>query len=346
MKEFGCMILGMLLFSAVGTAQAQETAEQESQEAATPQIGEPIKAPRIPGRAQSQEEWDAWQRVIQGVNFAQQAELAEVFLKTYPSSGLSANAHFFIAQRYHELDDVDNFILHGEQALEELPDLVTILGQLAFFYAERGEAEKAIDRADRALAAIEKMERPASLPINEYVVQTRQLKAEAKYALGRAYLSLMSSEVENRPSDPNLLKSVVNLKEALKLDPRHEYASFRLGFAYRNMNNAEGAMRANARVAILEGVAAPQAKEELGEILGIVKQAAPDSVWGKKTVQDVIDEEVLDLEQDMAQREQEVAQVVAELEQQQAEQMKLEAEQSQGVQELPLDVVTPAPPGK
>jgi len=343
MKEFGCMILGMLLFS-VGAAQAQETAEQESQEATTPQIGEPIKAPRIPGRAQSQEEWDAWQRVVQGVNFAQQAELAEVFLKTYPSSGLSANAHFFIAQRYYELNDVENFILHGEKALEELPDLVTILGQLAFFYAEKGEAEKAIDRADRTLDVVGRMERPASLPISEYIVQTRQLKAEAKYALGRAYLSLMNSEPGERASDPNLLKAMVNLKEALQLDPRHEYASFRLGFAFRNMNNAEGAMRSYARAVILEGVAAPQAKEELEEILGIVKQAAPDSAWAKKTVQDVIDEETQDLEKDMAQRQQEIDQAVAELEQQQAEQLKQEAEQPQGVQELPLDVVTPAPP--
>jgi tetratricopeptide (TPR) repeat protein len=340
MKEFGCTILGMVLFVGLALAQAEEPAEQENQDVSSPQIGETIKPPRIPGRAQSQEEWDAWQRVVQAVDSVLKAELAEGFLKTYPSSGLSANAHFFIAQRYYEANDIDNFILHGEKALEELPDLVTFLGQLAFFYAERGEAEKAIDRGQRALEALDRMERPAEVPINDFVIQTRQLKAEAKYALGRAYLSQVTTDLEKRPSDPNLLKSVVNLREALRFDPRHDYASFRLGFAYRNMNNAAGSMKSYARSVIVGGVAAEQARAELEEILGIVKKAAPDSAWGKKSVQDVIDEETLDLEEDVAQQKQEISQIVAELEQQAAEQQQ-EAEQSPGVQGLPLDVVVP-----
>ena len=243
MKQFACAILGIALFTGSGVAQSEEVVEGESQEVVTPPIGEPIKPPRIPGRAQTQEEWDAWQRVVQAVDSAQKAELAEVFLKTYPSSGLSANAHFFIAQRYYELNDIDNFILHAEKALEELPDLVTFLAQLAFFYAERGEVEKAVDRGGRALEAVERLERPAGVTINDFVIQTRQLKAEAKYALGRAHLSQVTTDPEKRPSDPNLLKAVVNLREALRYDPRHDYASFRLGFAYRNMNNAAGSMK-------------------------------------------------------------------------------------------------------
>jgi tetratricopeptide (TPR) repeat protein len=347
MKEFGCTILGMVLFTSLVVAQSEEPAEQENQEVATPpQIGEPVKPPRIPGRAQSQEEWDAWQNVVQAVDSAQKSELAKSFLETYPSSGLSSNAHFLIAQRYYEVNDIDNFILHGEKALEELPDLVTFLGQLAFFYAERGEAEKAIDRAERALESLERLERPANVAINDFVVQTRQLKAEAKYALGRAYLSQVTTDPEKRTSDPNLLKSVVNLKEALRFDPRHDYASFRLGFAYRNMNNAVGAMESYARAVIVGGVAAEQARMELEEILDIVKKAAPDSTWGKKTVQDIVDEGTQDLEKDIAQQRQEISQIVAELEQQEAEQQQ-ETERSPGVQELPPDVVTPpAPPAE
>ena len=110
MRQIGCTILGMMLLTAFASGQANEPAEEENQEAAAPQLGEPIKPPRIPGRAQSQEEWDAWQRVVQAVDSAQKSELAEGFLKTYPSSGLSANAHFFIAQRYFEINDIDNFI--------------------------------------------------------------------------------------------------------------------------------------------------------------------------------------------------------------------------------------------
>jgi tetratricopeptide (TPR) repeat protein len=336
MKQFGCTILGIMLMVGPVTAQSQESAAQENEGVVTPQLGEPIKPPRIPGRAQSQEEWDAWQRVVQAVDSAQKSELAQGFLKTYPSSGLSSNAHFFIAQRFHEMNDVENFIIHAEKALEELPDLVTVLGQLAFFYAEQGEAEKAINRANRSLEGLKRLERPAGVTARDFVVQTRQMEAEAKYSLGRAHLSQVTTDPAQRPKDPNLLKAVVNLKQALHIDPRHDYASFRLGFAYRNMNNAAGAMKSYARSVVIGGVAAEQAKLELEEILGIVKQAAPESVWAKKSVQDVVDEEALDLEQDLAQQEQEIAQQVAELEEKEAEQQP-----APGVQQLPLDVVTP-----
>ncbi len=343
MKETFCTILGMVLFAGFAVAQSQEAAEQENQEIAAPQIGEPIKPPRIPGRAQSQEEWDAWERVVQAVDSAQRAELAKGFLETYPSSGLSANAHFYIAQRYHEVNDIDNFILHAEKSLEELPDLVTFLTQLAFFYAERGEAEKAIDRAERALEALERLQRPADVTIQDFVVQRHQLRAEAKYALGRAYLSQLTTTPEERPSDPNLMKSVVNLRQALHFDPRHDYASFRLGFAYRNMNNAAGAMKAYARAIVLGGVASEQARAELEEILNIVKKAAPDSEWGKKTVDEIITEETQDLEQDVAQQQQEISQMVAELQEQEMESLQ-ETEQEPGTPE-PSDAATPpAPP--
>jgi tetratricopeptide (TPR) repeat protein len=336
MRQIGCTILGMMLLTAFASGQANEPAEEENQEAAAPQLGEPIKPPRIPGRAQSQEEWDAWQRVVQAVDSAQKSELAEGFLKTYPSSGLSANAHFFIAQRYFEINDIDNFIFHGEKALEELPDLVTFLGQLAFFYAERGEADKAIDRAERALEALKTLERPADVPIRDFIVQTRQMEAEAKYALGRAYLTKVSSEAEERSKDPNLMKSVVNLRQALNIDARHDYASFRLGYAYRNMNNAAGAMKSYGRCVAIGGVAAQQARSELEEILTIVKEAAPDSAWSKKSVQDIVDEEARELEQDLVQQQQQISQLATELEAQEAEQ-----QQEPDVEQLPLDVVPP-----
>jgi len=341
-EQFSCAILAMVLSLGLALAQSEESTEEGTQELTAPQIGEPVKPPRIPGRAQTQEEWDAWQRVVQAVDSAQKAELAEGFLKTYPSSGLSSNAHFFIAQRYYELNDVDNFILHAEKALEELPDLVTFLAQLAFFYAERGEAEKAMDRAERALEAVDRLGRPADVPINDFVVQTRQLKAEAKYALGRAYLSQVTTDPEQRPSDPNLLKAVVNLKEALHYDPRHDYASFRLGFAYRNMNNAAGAMKSYARAVALGGVTAEQARTELEEILNIVKEAAPNSAWAQKSVQEIVEEETQDLEQDMAQRQQEISQVVADLQRQEAERQRME--QQPAVEEDSTSTSPPPPP--
>ena len=344
MKKLVCMLLSVGLLLCVASLQAaagtQEQAEPEGTSTEAPAIGEPVKPPRIPGRAQSQAEWDAWQLVLQGVNSAQKADLAEGFLETYPTSGLSANAHYFIAQNYYEIGDADNFIVHAEKSLEELPNSVTFLTQLGFFYAERGESEKATERAEQALELLDELPRPAEVPVQDFVVQSRLLKADAKYALGRSHLNQIASDSENRSSDPHLMKAMVNLKESLRMDPKHDYASFRLGFAFRNMNNAEGAMKAYARAAVLGGVAAQPARAELEDILGIIKRAAPDSSWAQKSVQQVVDEEAVTLEKDLARQQQEIAQAVADLQQLEAEQ-QAEAEQQPAVQDMPLDVLGP-----
>ena len=271
MKKLGCVLLSAGLLLCVASLQAaagtQEQAESEGTAAEAPAIGEPIKPPRIPGRAQSQAEWDAWQLVVQGATSAQKADLAKGFLETYPTSGLSANAHYFIAQNYYETGDTENFILHAEKSLEELPNSVTFLTQLGFFYAERGESEKAMERAEQALELLDNLPRPVEVPVQDFVVQSRLLRADAKYALGRSHLNQIASDSEDRSSDPHLMKAMVNLKESLRMDPKHDYASFRLGFAFRNMNNAEGAMKAYARAAVLGGVAAQPARTELEDIL-------------------------------------------------------------------------------
>ena len=345
MKKLGCVLLSAGLLLCVASLQAaagtQEQAESEGTAAEAPAIGEPIKPPRIPGRAQSQAEWDAWQLVVQGATSAQKADLAKGFLETYPTSGLSANAHYFIAQNYYETGDTENFILHAEKSLEELPNSVTFLTQLGFFYAERGESEKAMERAEQALELLDNLPRPVEVPVQDFVVQSRLLRADAKYALGRSHLNQIASDSEDRSSDPHLMKAMVNLKESLRMDPKHDYASFRLGFAFRNMNNAEGAMKAYARAAVLGGVAAQPARTELEDILGIIKRAAPDSSWAQKSVQQIVDEEAVTLENDLARQQQEIAQAVENLQQREAEQ-QAESEQQPAVQELPLDVLGPA----
>jgi tetratricopeptide (TPR) repeat protein len=345
MKKFKCMLLSMILLLCLAGRQAaegtQEQAESEGVAAETPAIVEPVKPPRIPGRAQSQAEWDAWQLVLQGVTSAQKADLARGFLETYPTSGLSANAHYFIAQNYYETNDIDNFILHAEKSLEEIPNSVTFLAELGFFYAERGESEKAMERAGQALQFLDNLQRPAEVSAQDFVVQSRLLKAQAKYALGRAHLNQIDPASENRASDPHLMKAMVNLKECLRMDPKHDYASFRLGFAFRNMNNAEGAMKSYARAAVLGGVAEEPARAELEDILGIVKRAAPESSWAQKSVQQIVDEEAVALEKDLARQQQEISQAVEELQRLEAER-QAESEQQPAVQELPLDVLGPA----
>jgi tetratricopeptide (TPR) repeat protein len=256
---------------------------------------DPWSLPRVVGEARSQEEWDAWQLIERAATLAESAELARRFIESYPQSGLVPNAHHIVASYLYELGDLDNFTPHAESAIAELPAAVDLLSQLAFIYAESGRADLAIDRATRALEAVEGVQRPPSVAPEVWVGQVYQLKAEANYALGRAHLGKIGRDGD-RAQDPNLNKAIDFLETALEYDPRHDYACFRLGFAERNANHAGGALSAYAKAVAIGGVAAGPAQQELEEVLGIVQQTMPDSEWAEKSAQELVAQAGLELQ--------------------------------------------------
>jgi tetratricopeptide (TPR) repeat protein len=306
---------------------------QEPPDTARPD--DPWSRPRVVGQARSQEEWDAWRLVEQAESPSERAELAGRFIESYPQSGLVPNAHHAVAQHLYQLGDVDDFTAHAENAVAELPMAVDLLSQLAFIYAERGRADLAIDRASRALENVESVPVPRGVGPEAWVGQVFQLKAEANYALGRAHLSKIT-RTEDREEDPNLQKAIEFLEAALRYDPRHDYACFRLGYAERNANDAGGALSAYAKAVALGGVAAGPAQQQLDEVLTIVKQAMPDSEWAGKSSQELVAEAGLKIQQ-------EVARVRAE--QEREVELLRRRQLSEPLPSLPSPAV-PAPPGR
>lgn len=312
MQRAFLVILTSLLFwltplvaQQAGSAESEPEAQQEG--AGTPQT-EPTPAPRVVGEARTPEEWDAWQAITRAPSLAEKAELSRRFLENFPDSGLTANAHYFIAQYLYQTGDVESFVRHAEIALEELPNAVDLLGELAFFYAEQDQPEKAIDRANRALDLLQATNKPVGVTPEAWVDQVYKLRAEANYALGRAYLSRMPSE--NRSESPALSRAVNHLEAALKFDPRHDYAAFRLGFAERNANDAGGALMAYGRAAALGGVAAGPARNQVEDVLGIVKEALPDSEWAEMSADEVVNRAAAQMQEDLTALQQEKQQMV------------------------------------
>lgn len=289
---------------------------------------EAAELPRVVGQARTPEEWEAWQLVERSARLADKAGLAESFLRNYPDSGLTSNAHYIIARNYYQLGDRENFVIHAEEALEELPNSPDLLAQLSFFYAESGQAAQAIDRGNRAIDVIDRVDRPAEVSVSQWVDEVYQIKAEANYAVGRAYLSRMS-RTENRAEDPNLKTSIEHLKVALRYDPRHDYACFRLGFAERNANNAGGALMAYGRAVAIGGVAAEPAQSELQDVHTIVKESMPDSEWAEKSPEEIIDQASVELEESVAETQAEKSHLILELERQ-AEEEQLRQDEPSG----------------
>ncbi len=336
--------VGLMTTTLIGGLQQETLPPQEEQAPEGVLPSEPVMPPRVAGQARTPEEWEAWQLVERSTRLAGKAGLAESFLQNYPDSGLTANAHYVIAQNCYQTGDMENFVVHAEETLEEIPDAPELLAQLSFFYAENGQAGQAIDRATRALDMLDRLEKPAGVSAAQWVDQIYQLKAEANYALGRAYLSRMS-RTENRAEDPNLETSIEHLQNTLRYDPRHDYACFRLGFAERNSNNAGGALMAYGKAVVIGGVAAQPAQGQLEDVLSIVKVSMPDSEWAEKSVQEIIDQALVDLEKSMVANQQERAQLIQELQQQEMQQQMPQGEPSGDLPET-SDPPTGGPSGE
>jgi tetratricopeptide (TPR) repeat protein len=243
-------------------------------------------------------EAEAWKQVENAPTAADQAKLAAEFIEQYPQSDLVPNAHYFIAQSDFQAGNTASFIDHAEKAVAKLPGVADLLSQLAFVYAEGKQPDLAIERANQALERIDAMERPDPQVAASWVAQVYHVRGEAYYALGRAYLSKLGSGSGSTP-DPNLSRAVNYLQAALRNNPRHDYAALRLAFAQRNMGHVGPMLLAYGRAVAIQGVASDPARQQLQEVLDLIKSKMPDSEWASKSLDDIVAEAGTQLEQEM-----------------------------------------------
>lgn len=321
---------GAPLLSSVATEAAQE-----QEQSTTPQEPESPPRPRVVGRAGTQEELEAWQTVNQATDLDEKASLATRFLESYPESGLTPFAHQLIAQDAYQKNNIEKFIAHAEVSLEEIPQNPDLLTPLAFVYAEQGESEKAIQKAEQSLEALERIEKPLNIPAHPWVSQIFRMRADSYYSLGRAYLGQLSDSesAQERAQDPNLQQAIQYLTEALTYEPAHDYSQFRLGFAYTNANQAEPAIIAYARATVIGGAAAGPARKQLEAIHSFVQEHAPDSRYAGMTVEEILQQQEAALNEETETRDQKLAELVARIEQEEARKRQELQRQQGGDQE-------------
>lgn len=291
-KKIGIPLLFGCLVSTAGFARQDPQQDSQTESQSTPQVGEepaaaPAPAVRVPGQAGSQQELDAWKAVLAAQTLTEKAAMAEDFLKQFPESGLTPNAHYLIAMNYYQQGQVEDFIRHAELALSELPRTFDLLSHLAFYYAEMHQPDKAIDRANSALAALAGLEKPVGVSADEWVNEMAQVKAEVNYALGRAYLE-RSFKGKEEESTANLQKAIGYFQTALAADPQHDFANFRMAAAVRNTGDVKKTLMYYGRCVAIGGAAAGPARQQIEEILKIVNKSLPDSEWAGKSVDDVV----------------------------------------------------------
>lgn len=281
-------LLALVTGFALQDPQSQSQSAPQSQSATqsgTQETAAPVQ--RVPGRAGSQQELDAWMAINAAAGLADKAALAEDFLKQFPDSGLTPNAHYLIAMNYYQQGQVQDFIQHAEIAVSELPQTFDLLSHLAFYYAETHEPDKAVARANSALTALSGLQKPFGVPAEQWVSEMAQIKAEVNYALGRAYLEY-SFKTKDAVAKADLQQAIRYFETALQNDPQHDFANFRMATAMRNTGDVKKTLMYYGRCVAIGGTAAAPARQQLEDVLKIINKSLPNSEWAGKSLDEVV----------------------------------------------------------
>ncbi|MCY3774800.1 MAG: hypothetical protein OXH11_02340, partial [Candidatus Aminicenantes bacterium] len=272
MKQVLAIVVLLGLFSTGDWAVAQNQNQGQQDEGFLLDEDEPLVAPpepvRVVGQAQTKEEFDAWTAIDQTEDLQQKAELAMDFLEFHPKSGLTPLAHQLLALYFQQQNEYERFVEHGEKAIAELPSSYVLLIELAVGYAERGEVQKALARAQQGLDGAAAAEQPGQMSLVEWTRNKERLEADGHYALGLA--NLHQSMKSSSSKAQHLNSCVEHFSKVVELEPDHDRAYLRMGRAYLGQRNAEKALEAYARATATGGMTAEIAREQLDQLYTFV----------------------------------------------------------------------------
>jgi tetratricopeptide (TPR) repeat protein len=254
--------------------------------------------------------------ISQAKDPGERAKLIEEFLKKYPESKYAPTLHQAATSLYQQLNNRDKMIEHGEKTLLSTPNNAVILSLLALAYTSGGEPDKAIDRASKAVSAIEKLTVPANSDEARWKAERDQYLAMNYASMGSSYLAKYEFERkaqqeskaavqaqggstgttdgsskkevaakvkepsgENPSSDStNLTQAHQCLTKAVELNPQYDYAEFQLGVVYAYQNQSSKAMDLFAKTVVLEGSFKDMARRNLEAIYKLTHKNSLDGV--------------------------------------------------------------------
>jgi tetratricopeptide (TPR) repeat protein len=254
--------------------------------------------------------------ITQAKEAGERAKLIEEFLKKYPESKYGPTLHQTAMSLYQQLNDRDKMIEHGEKTLLSSPSNPSILSLLALAYTSGGEPDKAIDRASKAIGAIDKLTLPANADAARWKAQRDQYLATNYASMGGSYLAKYEAEKKGQkeakaalpsqggapaPADDaatkepgakakepsastsnssstDLVKAHEFLSKAVDLNPQYDYAEFQLGVVYAYQNESTKAMDVFAKTVVLEGSFKDMARRNLEAIYKVTHKNSLDGV--------------------------------------------------------------------
>ncbi|MGO8786247.1 MAG: tetratricopeptide repeat protein [Terriglobia bacterium] len=180
---------------------------------------------------QSRQEYDAFNAMtVQGRSPEAQIASAEAFLQRFPGSDFKFGAYLREMQCYQLLGKVGPSIDAARKVLRLDRDNLEALSYLSYifpftFRAESGSAGAALTLADNdarhGLGALQRLERPPSIPPDQF-----QREAKSKRAVFNNTLGFVALQRNDYP------RAITALNAAVADNPSEYFAFYRLGVAY------------------------------------------------------------------------------------------------------------------
>jgi tetratricopeptide (TPR) repeat protein len=315
------LILGFVcpdLFSQNSQGPSSPKNVEDGQSKSGPQVMQLYDVPAAPeAETQVTAEVAEYLNITQSKEPTERTKLIENFLQKYPESKYAPTLHQVATSLYQQLNNREKMIEHGEKTLLAFPSNPAILSLLGLAYTSGGEPDKAIDRASKAIATIEKLTPPANADQARWKNERDQFLAMNYASMGSSYLTKyelerkaqkeskptpqaqgesvaplkdVSEKKENEPQAKgasnqtpgagaaDLAKAAEYLSKAVELTPQYDYAQFQLGVVSAYQNQSGKAMDAFAKTVALEGNFKDIARKNLEAIYKVTHKDSLDGL--------------------------------------------------------------------
>jgi tetratricopeptide (TPR) repeat protein len=270
------------------TTQSATPAQQPSSAApaqATPGAASPGEPAHHAPQAKSQDEFTAYQQVIQQQDADAAASAADQFAVKYPQSELRAPLYQEITRRYFSANKADQVLVYGRKTLDIEPNNPLALSMIARVLAERTQ-ENDIDHDERLNEAVKDADKVVStidqsLPdIIPPGVSPQQAEGVKRQLLFMAWDAEGKAQMELKQD----AKAQQSFEKALQYGPEEARTRFRLALTLDRQSRYPDALKAvdqalqNAQDDAVLTQQAQQEKTRLQQLTGAGgAQATPQS---------------------------------------------------------------------
>ncbi len=244
---------------------------------------------------------------------AQRTPLIEAFVQKYPESNYLGQVHHMATLDYRSLNQPEKMFEHGQETLRHSPDNIPILALMALAHSDKGDPDRSIQLATRALGRLQKIVRPANTDQQQWEAEYRQYMAQSLAGLGHAYLvkyemERQASEETSPPResapDPappepdaaqpkdtgtataassrlgtlHLARAYGYLTKSLNEEPRSQFVHFQLGVVSTRLKRFPQAIDAFARASLLEGGYREISRRNLESLYRVTHQDSLDGL--------------------------------------------------------------------